>query len=105
MTLKSLGTACIVFAILTGSALAQQAPSFASDDEKMMYETNKDMMGGFFTDETMTSLKTDDELKSAFSAMDAASQAGMKSACEKAAANRGSYGTVTVALCDSVMKM
>ena len=109
MTFKSLATASIAFAMLTGSAFAQQAPAgtppYTSADEQTMYETNKDMLGGFFTDDKMTTLKTDDEVKSTFSAMDADSQAGMKSACEKAAENRGSYGTVTVALCDSVMKM
>ncbi len=109
MTFKTLATASIAFAMLTGSAFAQQAPAgtppYTSADEQAMYETNKDMMAGFFADETMTTLKTDDEVAATFSAMDAESQAGMKAACERAAENRGSYGTVTVALCDSVMKM
>lgn len=109
MTFKTIATASMAFALFAGSAFAQQAPAgtppFTSQEEQMMYESNRDTMAGFFTDETMTTLKSDDEVASTFSAMDAESQAGMKSACEKAAENRGSYGTVTVALCDSVMKM
>ncbi|MDP3896572.1 MAG: hypothetical protein Q8Q62_07840 [Mesorhizobium sp.] len=109
MTFKTLATASIAFAMFAGSAFAQQAPAgtppFTSADEQAMYESNREIMTGFFADETMTTLKSDEEVAATFSAMDAESQAGMKAACERAAENRGSYGTVTVALCDSVMKM
>ncbi len=71
----------------------------------MMYEENMDAMGVFFTDDTMQTLKSEDEIKTAFEAMDSEGQAGMKSACQKAAEDRGSYGTVTNALCDQIMAM
>lgn len=121
MTFKSIATASIALAMLASPALAQnsgtgagngsgsgtsiQAQTYASDAEKMMYDENRAAWSGFFTDESMSTLKTDDEVRAAFNAMDGASQAGMKSSCEKAAEDRGSYGTVTNSLCDSVMKM
>jgi hypothetical protein len=116
MNLKTIATASAALMMLTGASFAQQAPAgtapsaqgtpvFASDAEKAMYESNMQSMGGFFTDGTMSTLKSDDEVKSTFSAMDADSQAGMKDACNKAMEDRGSYGTVTTALCQQVMGM
>jgi hypothetical protein len=78
---------------------------FASEAEQTMYEENKAAMSGFFTDETMQTLKSDEEISTAFQAMDAEGQAGMKSACQKAAEDRGSYGTVTVSLCERIGAM
>lgn len=74
-------------------------PAYASDDERMLYENNRAMMSGFFTDETMMTPKSDAEVKSAFEAMGADDQASMKRACEQAMQNRGSYGSVTISLC------
>ena len=107
MTFKTVAATSFAIAMLAGSAFAQEAatPKFNTDAEKQMYTSNQTIMKNFFTDETYSTLKSDDEVKSAFGAMDATSQAGMKAACEKAAADRGSYGTVTNSLCDSVMKM
>ena len=102
---------------VTGAAIAQTADStekggsgtqigpFASEDEQMMYEENMDAMTVFFTDDTMTTLKPEDEITTAFEAMDREGQDGIKSACQSAAENRGSYGTVTNALCDQIMAM
>lgn len=109
MYLKTLATASVALVAFAGASFAQQAPSgtppFTSAQEQAMYEENRDMMTGFFTDDTFTTLRSDDEVASAFSAMDADTQAGMKSACERAAEDRGSYGTVTNALCAQVMAM
>lgn len=116
MTFKTIVTASAALLMLTGASLAQQAPTgtaptaqgapvFASDTEKAMYESNMKSMGGFFTDGTMSTLKTDAEVKETFAAMDADSQAGMKDACNKAMEDRGSYGTVTTTLCQQVMGM
>lgn len=117
---KTLATTTIALCFVAGAAIAQtsgaagtsekggsgtQIGPFASENEQMMYEENMEVMGGFFTDDTMQTLRTDDEITTAFEAMDAEGQAGMKSACEKAAENRGSYGTVTNSLCDQIMAM
>lgn len=75
---------------------------YKSDDEQSMYEDMSDQMAGFFTDDSMTSLKSDEEVKKTFQAMGADDQAGMKTACERAMSNRGSYGTVTVGLCQQI---
>jgi hypothetical protein len=104
--------ASLVFAVMVGSAVAQQTQSleraelslpFASDDERAMYNDNRDIMSAFFTDETMATMRSEEEVKSAFAAMDRDSQAGMKDACTKAMENRGSYGTVTTSLCTQIM--
>lgn len=116
MNFKTIAMASATVLMLTGASLAQSAPqgtkpneqgqpAFTSDDERMMYEQNMTSMGGFFTDESMSTLRTDDEIKGTFEAMDADSQAGMKTACERAMENRGSYGTVTTSLCQKVMAM
>ena len=84
----------------TNSEATGSSTAFKSDAERMMYEENMAAMGGFFTDDTMTTLRSDDEIRTAWQAMDADSQASMKSACTTAVADRGSYGTPTNALCD-----
>jgi hypothetical protein len=75
---------------------------YKSDEEKMMYQDNAKMMRPFFKDEAMTELKSKSEIQETFNAMDSASQAGMKSSCEKAGEKRGSYGSVTSTLCSSI---
>lgn len=116
MNFKTIATASVALLMLSGASIAQQAPqgtaptaqgapTFASDNEKMMYESNMESMSGFFTDGTMATLKPDAEVKATFEAMGAEDKAGMKSACEKAMEDRGSYGTVTTALCQQVMAM
>ena len=80
-------------------AQGTESPTYASEEERMLYEDNRAMMGQFFTDESMATVRSDAEVKAAFEAMGADDQASMKSACEKAAQNRGSYGSVTVGLC------
>jgi hypothetical protein len=131
MNTKLLTTAAIAVFLATGGAMAQTsggasggamsggtpatdigdtagqagAPNYASDDEKMMYQENSEMLAPFFTDESMTTLKSDDEVKSAFEAMGAEDQSQMKSACERAMSKRGSYGSVTAGLCSQVGAM
>jgi hypothetical protein len=116
MNLKTIATASAAFLMLAGASLAQTAsqgqakgpvgtPKFASEAEQMMYEQNMNTMSGFFTDESMAELRPDADVKSQFEAMGADDRAGMKSACERAMMDRGSYGTVTTTLCTQVMAM
>lgn len=58
--------------------------------------------GNFYTDNTMSTLKPDADVQATFSAMGAEDQAGMKAACDRVKQDRGSYGSVTTALCDQV---
>lgn len=107
-----LATTSAVFMLCASAAFAQETqsvdrgelstPPFSSVDEQTMYETNPEWWSGFYTDETMTGLRTNDEIRDSFATMDRDSQAGIKQACERAAENPGSYGTVTVDLCQQV---
>lgn len=118
------GAAALALMLASGTAIAQQAPvdqpnvtsdaanpsadttaaigTYASDDERNWYSDNTEMLRGFFTDDTMGTLKSEDEVKAAFDAMGADDQAGMKTACERANENPGSFGSVTKDLCARV---
>ena len=129
MKLKLLATAAVALAMLSGPVIAQESPTtppnvdsnaagganpaddiqtrsvtrgeYASDTEKAWYEENAAWLNGFFTDDTMSTVKSEADVKAAFSAMDADTQAGMKAACDKAAQDRGNYGSVTLSLCSA----
>lgn len=112
MKLKLLAAAALAAGMISGPVLAQTAPEnpetqelrtdFTSDDERMLYEENMAVMTPFFTDETFGTLRTDEEVAEAFSAMGAEDQAAMRSACERANENPGSYGPVTAGLCAQI---
>ncbi|MDN2565145.1 hypothetical protein N1F89_02830 [Aquibium sp. A9E412] len=106
MKMKLLTTAVMAVGLATGGALAQSknasGPNFMSDEERVMYEDNAEVMGGFFTDETMAELRTDEEIETAFGAMGDDDRAEVVAACDRAMQNRGSYGPVTVSLCEKV---
>lgn len=120
MTFKTIATTSAALLLLAGTALAQTQPTapgaaeksgsgpsiqWTSDQEKMMYESNRDALAGFFTDDTMATLKSDAEVKQTFSALDMNTQGEIKKACDDAMSNRGSYGTVTTTLCTQVGAM
>jgi len=114
MNFKTIATASAALLMLTGASFAQQAPAgtaptaqgapvFASDAEKAMYESNKDAMGGFFTDGTMATLRSDDEMKAAWTGMDEGKQAGLRAACQTAMDAKEGYGASTSAICTNVL--
>ena len=78
---------------------------YKSDEEKMMYQKNADMMRPFFTDESMTKLKSEAEIKNAYEGMDSQAQAKLKTTCDNARGERGSYGTTTNTLCTTIDMM
>ncbi len=109
MTHKLL-TAAAVIAMTAASAFAQDVKSKnpldrtyspATDEERMMYESNRDLYTPFFN-EDWTEIRSDDEILATFEAMGADDQAAIREACQKAAMNRTSYGSVTTALCGVV---
>lgn len=114
MKLKLLTTAAVAACIGIGSAVAQEARSgsggqegqveaqYASEQERTFYEEQGEMLRPFFADESMTQLRSEEEVQSAFDAMDAESRTAMETACERAQRNRGSYGSVTLSLCEQV---
>ncbi len=72
-----------------------------TDAERSMYGEGA-WWSGFYTDNTMSTLKADADVQATFSAMGAEDQAGMKAACDRVKMDQGSYGSVTQALCAQV---
>lgn len=72
-----------------------------TDADKKFYSDNA-MFSGFFTDDSMSTMKSEAEVKAAFQAMGADDQAAAKSACDAVQNDRGSHGSVTVALCQQI---
>jgi hypothetical protein len=105
-----IAAASIVALTVSGAAFAQGTPAkndmertatWQSDEERMMYENDRDLYAPFFNDD-WSAYRTDDEIRDAFAAMGADDQASMREACDRAALNPGSYGTVTNGLCGVV---
>jgi len=72
-----------------------------TDADKKFYSDNK-MFTGFYTDDSMATMKSEAEVAAAFQAMGAEDQAGVKAACESVQNDRGSHGPVTIALCQQI---
>lgn len=89
----------------TGSTNSMSGSMYKSDDEKMMYQNNSAMMRPFFTDDSMSNLKSKSEIKSTYEGMDSNAQAKLDKTCDNAKGKRGSYGTMTMSLCDSIGTM
>lgn len=105
MKLRIFTTTTIAAAMISGLALAQNSTHpYASDDERMMYENNPSIVG-FFTDDSRTELRGDDDVKSAYEALVDQDRDKIRKDCERVEQTRGSYGTVTQALCEKVMAM
>jgi hypothetical protein len=79
--------------------------NWASEDERSMYEDDREMWSNFFTDDSMTTAKEEAEIRAAFSAMGADDQASIKAACDRVDQQRGSYGSVTQGLCSQIGAM
>jgi len=79
----------------------ERTATWQSDEERMMYENDRDRYAPFFNDD-WSEYRSDEEIRSAFEAMGVDDQAGVREACERAALNPGSYGTVTNGLCGVV---
>lgn len=113
--------ASAVLAAMTGVAAAQDAGSttnnasgtqttdnqndtmeYASDAEETMWTTNSEYMGGFFTDDTMAELRSEEEVTTAYGGLTADQQAQLKADCEAAELNRGDYGEVSLTLCSQL---
>ncbi|MGE0500488.1 MAG: hypothetical protein AB7I79_02400 [Rhizobiaceae bacterium] len=75
-----------------------------TDAERTMYGES-DLWAGFYTDNSMTTLKSDAEIQAMFSTMGADDQAGIKASCDRVNQNRGSFGSVTTGLCAQVGQM
>lgn len=105
-----IAAASVLALAVSGTAFAQGTPAknamertatWQSDEERMMYENDRERFAPFFNDD-WSQYRSDEEIRTAFEAMGADDQAGVREACERAALNPGSYGTVTNGLCGVV---
>jgi hypothetical protein len=109
--------ASAVIAAMSGTAFAQtgsatagggvnsesaNAMTYASDAEETMWTSNAEYMGGFFTDDTMAELRSEEEITTAYGGLTADQQAKLKADCEAAELNRGDYGEVSLTLCSQL---
>lgn len=71
--------------LVSGAAYAQSAttaqPDTTQSDKQQSLE-DPAMVGPFFTDDTMTTLRSDDEMKAAWAAMSAENQKMVKEQCQ-----------------------
>jgi len=88
----------------TGEANSESANAmtYASDAEETMWTSNSEYMGGFFTDDTMAELRSEEEVTTAYGGLTADQQAKLKADCEAAELNRGDYGEVSLTLCSQL---
>ena len=95
MTLKLLSIAAVSLMLAGGAAIAQTDSNSSTDanasgqtnqtsaaDPGPKYLTNPEMMGPFFTDDTMVTMRSADEMKTAWAAMSVEDQTAMRAECE-----------------------
>ncbi|MBX3578831.1 MAG: hypothetical protein KF723_16665 [Rhizobiaceae bacterium] len=88
MSIKLLSAAALSLALMGGAAYAQATSSTSSDNPSQNTASdavilgNKDKMGAFYTDESMATLKTDDEMRTAWSGLTAEDQTAFRSECQ-----------------------
>lgn len=97
--MKLITAAALSLAMMTGAAFAQTSSATDSPGETPDFWKDKAMVGALYTDDSMTTLRSGDEFKAAWTAMAPESQAAMKKQCE-ANDNRG---TNAEAICSQIM--
>lgn len=80
MKLKMLSIAAVALTMASGAALAQTSGSSGSDAAPSVFEDPATMQP-FFSDSSMSTMKTDEEVKAAFNGLPAEQQENMKSQC------------------------
>ncbi len=96
MTLKSLALAAATLAMLSGAAIAQ-----SSDVDQTKTNTvsptgstaleDKTLMTPFYTDDSMTTLRTGDEFNAAFNAMSSEDKERVRSECANSTSPREAF--------------
>lgn len=83
MKFKLVSAVILALGLSAGVAMAQTSSSGNTDAAPSVL-TDPVTMKPFFSDEAMSTLKTDEEVKAAFNALPAEQQQQMKSACQTA---------------------
>lgn len=86
MKLKILSAVVLAASLATGSAaIAQTTDSTSSSDTSRTdpgaLEAQRALMGGFYTDDTMTTLRSEDEIRQAWGGMSSADQEQLRTHC------------------------
>ena len=93
--------------MFAGSALAQSTgsngsgPNIMSDMEQSMMDENPGM-ASFFTDDTMSELRGEDEFKAAWDGMSDEDRTRLQAACESPDMNDSTFSRGTLSLCAQV---
>ena len=95
--------------MFAGSALAQSGsggqngsgPNIMSDTEQTMMDENPGM-ASFFTDDTMSELRGEDEFKAAWDGMSDEDRTRLQAACESPDMNDSTFSRGTLSLCAQV---
>ena len=110
---RALITAALCTGLIAGPAFAQTTgstsknaggPDTMSTQERDMYKANTDF-AGFFTDDTMVEVRSDEEVAMTYQNMTEDRQEAIRRDCEKTFNNRGVYGEATLGLCTKIMDM
>ena len=83
MKLKLVSVALFALGMAAGAATAQTSSSGNTDAAPKIFQ-DPTTMKPFFTDDTMATLRSEEEVKAAFNALPAEQQQDMKSQCETA---------------------
>jgi hypothetical protein len=110
--LLSISTAILMStSLMAGAAFAQETgagppaepspeePAWLSDEERALYERPDTIFGGFFTDETFTTLQEEDEFESTLATLAEEDHIALQQACEDVAANPAAYTEHTQGIC------
>jgi hypothetical protein len=97
MNFKTLALAAATVSMLSGAAIAQtntvddtNTASTNSPKANSLLE-NKEMMGSFYTDDSMTTMRTGDEFKSAFNAMSSEDRDRLRTECENSTSQKDEF--------------
>ncbi|MEX4010227.1 hypothetical protein [Neoaquamicrobium sediminum] len=98
--MKRILLATALCAAFAGSAFAQTATDAATDSQgNSPIMMDRELVGGFYTDDTMTEMRSVDEMRSAYGALTEEQRETLRTQCEEEE-NRGTEGT---ALCSQIM--
>jgi hypothetical protein len=92
------GTPAVTGSVQGGASIDRM--TFASDDERAWYERNWDFLGGFFTDDTMTTLRSEDEIRVRYESLLPEQQQALADDCTNVTGDTSNaYGKSVTDLC------
>lgn len=127
MTLKLLSTAAFAFVLIGAPAAFAQDNNAATPDattesnsqndsmttsatganewtegDRAFFDSNRAVFGGFFTDDSMSTARSQAEMDAEWSKLSPENQAAAKDACQGVSAERGKYSAFTIDMCAKI---